>query len=239
MYSKLVSYKRLSPNFTKGRNHKIDTITIHCVAGDATVEGIGATFAPTSRKASSNYGIDSKGRIGVYVEEENRSWCTSSSSNDNRAITIEVSNYAGADKGWPITTAAYNSLINLLVDVCQRYNISKLMWRGDKSLIGQVDKQNMTAHRWFANTDCPGSYIYSREGQIAADVNARLNKTTEEDDEDMVVRYKKLEEIPEYGKETIKKLMDKGIIKGNEDGLDLTEDMIRILVYNDRAGLYT
>lgn len=99
--SPLVSYTKLSPNHSGRRKHAIDTISIHCMAGDLTVESCGNLFASPSRKASSNYGIGSDGRIGLYVEECNRSWCTSSSSNDNRAITIEVANNGGANQGWP------------------------------------------------------------------------------------------------------------------------------------------
>lgn len=171
--SPLVNYTRISPNKTSPRNHTIDTITIHCVVGQATVETIGNIFAPTSRQASSNYGIGFDGRIGMYVEEKDRSWCSSSKDNDNRAITIEVA----SDKFHPykINDVAYKSLINLLVDICKRNNIKELKWQGNKALIGQVDKQNMTVHRWFAAKSCPGDYLYNLHGQIASEVNNILN----------------------------------------------------------------
>ena len=171
--SSLVNYTKISPNKSINRKHAIDTITIHCVVGQLSVETLGNIFAPQTRKASSNYGIGSDGRIGMYVEEKDRSWCTSNAANDNRAITIECA----SDKTAPysINQKVYNSLINLLVDICKRNNIPKLLWKADKSLIGQVDKQNITAHRWFAATACPGDYIYSRLGQIAEDVNKILN----------------------------------------------------------------
>ena len=171
--SPLVSYTKISPNKTSPRNHKIDTITIHCVAGQCSVETLGDIFASASRKASSNYGIGADGRIGMYVEEKDRSWCSSNAANDHRAITIECA----SDKTHPyaINDKVYKSLIELLVDICKRNGIKKLLWKGDKSLIGQVDKQNMTVHRWFANKSCPGDYIYNRLGQIASEVNAKLN----------------------------------------------------------------
>ena len=176
--SKLVDYARISPNKTKNRNHAIDTITIHCVCGQCSVETLGSIFAATSRQASCNYGIGYDGRIGMYVEEKDRSWCTSSASNDHRAITIEVA--SDTKHPYAVNNKAYKALINLLVDICQRNNIKELKWKGDKSLIGQVDKQNMTVHRWFANKSCPGEYLYSRHGKIASEVNARLNKTSSE-----------------------------------------------------------
>lgn len=172
--SSLVSYTRISPNKTTPRNHKIDTITIHCMAGDLSVESCGNLFAKSSRQASSNYGIDSDGRIAMYVEEKDRSWCSSNKSNDHRAVTIEVANDGGAETGWHISDKAYNALIALLVDICKRNDIEKLLWKADKSLIGKVDKQNMTVHRWFAAKACPGDYLYNLHGQIAKEVNEIL-----------------------------------------------------------------
>lgn len=180
--SPLVSFTRISPNKNSPRNHKIDTVTIHCVVGQASVESLGATFASRDRQASSNYGVGTDGRIGMYVEEKDRSWCSSSRDNDNRAITIEVA----SDNKYPyaVNDKAYAGLIDLLVDICKRNNIKKLLWKDDKSLIGQVDKQNMTLHRWFANTECPGEYLYKKHAQIAADVNARLGVTDSPDTPD-------------------------------------------------------
>lgn len=172
--SSLVSYTRISPNKTTPRNHKIDTITIHCMACDLSVESCGNLFAKSSRQASSNYGIGSDGRIAMYVEEKDRSWCSSNKSNDHRAITIEVANDGGAETGWHISDKAYNALIALLVDICKRNDIKKLLWKADKSLIGKVDKQNMTVHRWFAAKACPGDYLYNLHGQIAKEVNEIL-----------------------------------------------------------------
>lgn len=175
--SPLVSYTRISPNKSINRNHAIDTISIHCMAGNLSIEQCGNLFANPSKQASSNYGIGSDGRIGLYVEEKDRSWCTSSSSNDNRAITIEVANTQAKDP-WPVSDAAMASLIKLCADICKRNNIKKLLWKGDKNLIGQVDKQNMTVHRWFAAKACPGDYLYSRHGYIADEVNKILGQNT-------------------------------------------------------------
>lgn len=178
--SSLVNYTKISPNkgnYVNGkwvakRTHAIDTISIHCVAGQASVQGLGNLFADPAREASSNYGIGFDGKIGMYVEEKDRSWCTSSASNDNRAITIEVA--SDSYHPYAVKDAAYKSLIKLLVDICKRNKIKKLLWKGDPKLIGQVAKQNMTVHRWFANKACPGDWLYSRHGQIANEVNKQL-----------------------------------------------------------------
>ena len=155
--SSLVEYTKISPNKTSPRNHNIDTISIHCVMGQLTAKEILNlnNFVKYDSKygSSCNYAIGKDGSIGLCVEEKDRSWCTSSGSNDHRAITIEVA----SDKKHPytITNNAYKSLINLLVDICKRNNIKELKWKADKTLIGKPDKQNMTVHRWFANKACP------------------------------------------------------------------------------------
>lgn len=174
--SNLVVHKAISPSRTINRNHAIDTITIHCTAGQCSVESLGKLFGDKNRQTSSNYGIGSDGRIGMYCEEKDRSWCSSNSKNDHRAVTIEVS--SDAKEPYAVNSAAYRSLIDLVTDICKRNNIKELKWKADKNLIGQVDKQNMTVHRWFANKACPGDYLYSRMGNIASEVNARLNVKT-------------------------------------------------------------
>ena len=171
--SSLVNYIKISPNKTSPRNHVIDTITIHHMAGNLSVEACGNVFAPTSRKASANYGIGSDGRIGLYVDEKDRSWCSSNASNDNRAVTIEVANSGGAPD-WPVSDKAMASLIALVADICKRNNIKELKWKADKSLVGKVEQQNMTVHRFFAATACPGNYLYSKHTYIAEEVNKRL-----------------------------------------------------------------
>ena len=170
--SSLTTVKVLSPNHSGQRNHEIDTITIHCVVGQCTATRIGEIFQSESRKASSNYGVGYDGSIGLYVEERNRSWCSSSASNDHRAITIEVA--SDTSEPYAITDEAYKALINLVTDICKRNGIKELKWKADKSLVGQVDKQNMTVHRWFANKSCPGTYLYERHSQIAKEVNEKL-----------------------------------------------------------------
>ena len=164
--SSLVNYTKLSPNCSKPRNNTIKKITIHHMAGNLSVETCGNVFAPTSRQASSNYGIGTDGRVGLYVEEKNRSWCSSSAANDNQAVTIEVANCKGAPN-WEVSDAAYNKLIDLCVDICYRNGIKQLNWTGDAT-------GNLTCHYMFAATACPGPYLKARMPEIAAKVNARL-----------------------------------------------------------------
>lgn len=165
--SPLVQYTKISPNSSNPRNNKIKKITIHHMAGVLSVETCGNIFANPKRQASSNYAIGSDGRIAMYVEEKNRSWCSSSANNDNQAITIEVSN---SQKGgnWPVSDYVLARLIDLCVDICKRNGIDKLNYTGDTS-------GNLTQHNMFASTECPGAYLESKFPYIAEEVNKRLN----------------------------------------------------------------
>ncbi len=178
--SPLVAYTKISPNRTKNRNHAIDTITIHCVVGQCSVETLGNVFAPTERQASSNYGVGVDGRIGMYCEEKDRSWCSSNAANDHRAITIEVA--SDTQHPYAVNDKAYAALIDLCVDICQRNGIAKLVWSTSKNdRVNHLNGCNMTVHRDYANKSCPGQYLYERHGDIAAAVNARLGVTEEPD----------------------------------------------------------
>lgn len=174
--SKLISYTKISLNRTSPRNHKIDTVTIHCVVGQCSVETLGNIFAPTSRQASCNYGIGADGRIGMYCEEKDRSWCSSNAANDNRAITIEVA--SDTKHPYAVNAKAYAALIDLLVDICKRNGIPRLVWSTSKAdRVNHKNGCNMTVHRDYANKSCPGEYLYSRHAQIASEVNKRLGST--------------------------------------------------------------
>lgn len=174
--SSLVSYTKISPNKNSPRNHAIDRITPHCVVGQLSAESICGCFTSPSRQASCNYGIGSDGRVSLCVEEKDRSWCSSSAANDNRAITIECASDRTAP--YAFNSAVYESLINLCVDICKRNGKNKLLWFGDKTKTlnysPKSDEMVLTVHRWFANKSCPGDWMYARMGDLAAKVTARL-----------------------------------------------------------------
>lgn len=177
--SSLVSYTKLSPNHSGQRTHAVDRITPHCVVGQCSVERLGEIFAPTSKQASCQYGIGVDGRVGMYVEEKNRSWCSSSNENDQRAITIECASDASAP--YAFNDAVYAKLIELCADICKRYGKTKLLWFGDKTkTLNYTPASNemvLTVHRWFANKSCPGDWMYARMGDLAAKVTAKLGGT--------------------------------------------------------------
>lgn len=174
--SGLVVYTKLSPNHSGQRTHSIDRITPHCVVGKLSCESICGCFTSPEREASCNYGIGTDGRISLCVEEKNRSWCSSSNANDQRAVTIECS----SDKTAPyaMTDAVYAALIDLCTDICKRNGKSKLLWFGDKNKTlayePKADEMIITVHRWFANKSCPGDWLYNRLGDLAAKVTSHL-----------------------------------------------------------------
>lgn len=174
--SSLVKYTSLSPNHSGQRTHSIDRITPHCVVGQLTAEGICACF-PKGREASCNYGIGKDGKVALCVEEKNRSWCSSSAENDQRAVTIECASDSTAP--YAFNTAVYNALIELCVDICKRNGKNKLLWLGDKTkTLNYAPKSGemvLTVHRWFANKSCPGDWMYSRMGDLATTVTKRLS----------------------------------------------------------------
>lgn len=175
--SSLATYTLISPNRTSPRKHKIDTITIHCFVGQVTAKRGAEVFQPVSKEASCNYVVGYDGQISLVCPEADRSWCSSNGENDHRAVTIEVA--SDNTEPYAITDKAYKSLIELCADICERNGIKELKWQGNKDLIGQVDKQNMTVHRWFIATSCPGDYLYKLHGQIAKEVNAKLRVESE------------------------------------------------------------
>lgn len=263
--SPLVSYTQLAPlqNTWGKRTEKITKITPHHAAGVLSVENLCNIFSNPSRGASANYCIGNDGRIGLVVEESNTAGTSSNYENDNQAITIEVSNSENGGQ-WRVSDAAYQSLIDLCVDICKRNGIAQLNFTGDSN-------GNLTAHRMFASTNCPGDYLYSKFPEIAQEVNKRLQEdepmTAEEkqafnelqsqvqslikENTELKKKYNELFEqvgvkwayidnnLPEWAAKTIDKLYNNEILQGNEKGsLELSYQFLRTLVILDRAGCF-
>lgn len=189
--SSMVVYTGLSPNHSGQRTHSIDRITPHCVVGQLSAETICACF-PAGRNASCNYGIGTDGRVSLCVEEKNRSWCSSSNANDQRAVTIECA----SDKTEPyaMNNEVYNALVKLCTDICNRNGKKKLLWFEDKNTslnyAPKADEMILTVHRWFANKSCPGDWLYNRLRDLAAKVTAALGGTAQNPSTDHSVWYR-------------------------------------------------
>ena len=250
--SPMVSYTKLSPNHSGQRTHSIDRITPHCVVGQCSVETLGRIFTPTSKQASCNYGIGLDGRVGMYVEEKNRSWCSSSNANDQRAVTIECA--SDSTEPYAFKDVVYQTLIKLCVDICQRNGKTKLLWLGDKdktlNYAPKADEMILTVHRWFAAKACPGDWLYSRHGQIAAEVNKRLEAAKAGKDEE-AMDTKQLTSCADTGdnpsawaKEATDYCKRKGIFAGDGAGnygwqKPITREATAQIIYNllEAAGM--
>lgn len=178
--SPLATVTMISPNKNSPRNKPIDLVTVHCFVGQVTAKRGCEVFQPTTKNASCNYVVGKDGDIGLCVDERDRSWCTSSSANDHRAVTIEVA----SDTAHPyaVTDKAYAALLDLLTDICKRNGKSKLLWLADKDKTlaykPAADEMLMTVHRWYAAKACPGEYLLSRHAAIAQEVTRRLSGAT-------------------------------------------------------------
>lgn len=178
--SGLVDFTKISPNRTIGRTN-IKTVAIHCMAGHSTVEGCGDWFSHSSTGASANYGIDDNGRVGMYVEEKDRAWTTSSRTVDMSAITIEVA----SDKTSPykVTDKAYDKLIALVVDICKRNNIKCLKWSKIKATrVSGLYDGYIQVHMDYKNKDCPGEYLCDKMEDLVDKVNKTLGNNAIQND---------------------------------------------------------
>ena len=232
--SPYVSYTKISPHRNSPRNHAIARISIHCVVGQVTMQSLGEIFQ--TKAASSNYGVDKNGHVGMYVEEKDRSWCSDSPENDHRAVTIETA--SDVYEPYRVNDAAYQTLLNLCTDICKRNGKKKLLWLGSKektlAYTPKADEMVLTVHRWFnPGKSCPGTYLYERQGAIAAEVTRRLRESEEKEEPDLTeAEAKKIarQEIEAYFGEQAKKpvaswaeahvktVQERGIMNGDEEG---------------------
>lgn len=233
--SSIIDYSQLSPNIYGARTKSVDRITPHCYVGQVGVESMGAWFGKKTTGASCNYGIGADGRIAEIVPENQASICSSSRDNDDRAVTIECASDIIAP--YAFRPAVYKSLVDLCVDICKRNGKTRLTWISDKDYALHFplmpDEMLLTVHRWFKNKACPGEWMMARMGLLAEEVTTHLN----EGDGNMT-RYNTIEECPTYAQSTIKLLVDKGLLRGGTNGLELSEDMVRMLVILHRAGVF-
>ena len=225
-----------SPNHSGTRTHAIDRITPHCVVGQLSAEAVGAIFASAEREASSNYGIGADGRIGMYVGEKNRSWCSSDAKNDNRAVTIECA--SDTTDPYAMNAAVWNSLVRLCADICSRNGKTRLIWIPDKEMALdydlEPDEMLLTVHRWFANKACPGDWLFNRLGELASAVTKALNPSGTGVPGDGDTPH-------EWAREAVEWAVSRGILRGNGKTLGLnnpvTVEQVCAFLYRAREVL--
>ena len=234
--SSLVTYTALSPNHSGLRTHAIDRITPHCVVGQCSVEVLGDIFAPESRQASSNYGIGTDGRIAMYVEEKNRSWCSSDAKNDQRAVTIECA--SDTTDPYAMNAAVWDALVRLCADICQRNGKRRLIWIPDREIALnydlEPDEMLLTVHRWFANKSCPGDWLYNRLGELASVVTRQLNPSGTGVPGDGDTPH-------DWAADAVEWAVSRGILRGRGNTLALNEPVTReemcVMLYRAREVL--
>lgn len=210
--SSLVNVVQKSPNHSGRRTRAIDRITPHCVVGQLTASGIAGCF-PAGREASCNYGIGSDGKISLIVDECNRSWCSSSNANDQRAVTIECA--SDRTEPYAMTDTVYRKLVDLCEDICRRNGKNRLIWISDKNTaLNYNPKSNemlLTVHRWFANKSCPGDWLFARLGSLAAEVTSRLGGSSKP------VQPQKPSQKPDKSVDTVAREVIKGLWGNGSD----------------------
>lgn len=234
--SSLVTVVIPSPNHSGTRTHTIDRITPHCVVGQLSAEAVGAIFADEERWASSNYGIGFDGRVGMYVEEANRSWCSSDAKNDQRAVTIECA--SDTEDPYTMNAAVWDALVRLCADICTRNGKARLIWIPDREIALdydlEPDEMLLTVHRWFANKACPGDWLFSRLGELASSVTRLLNPSGTGVPGDGDTPH-------EWAADAVEWAVSRGILRGRGNTLALNDPITReemcVMLYRAREVL--
>lgn len=182
--SKLVTSTSWSPKHSGPRNHAFDTLTPHFMDGYSTGKACADYLRDTpSRTASATFFIGYLGDICQQILEGYRPWTSSSSANDNRAITIECANYMKTENGHvygQLPDATWKSLVNLCADILRRHGKKRLVYRGKVNYSGLASTDVLlTKHKWFAATNCPGPWLDNQFDRLANEVNALLAPPTQ------------------------------------------------------------
>lgn len=130
------------------------------------------------------------------------------------------------------------------VNVCNALERLGFKNRGVKDgsnlyVVRRSDAKAMLIEVCFVDTDDADLYKQLGADKVAQTIcNAITGQIIESEETKMIYNYVD-NNMPEWARATVQKLMNKGALKGNENGeLGLTDDLLRMLVINDRMGLY-
>ena len=178
------------------------------------------------------------------IERGRPEWATGSHAYGENWHTIGIHLSGAMDKVQP-TEEQIESCAHLVAYLCEKYNIT-------------IDREHIVGHREVNDdTSCPGENLFAKMDLIVSKAAWYAKQDGEEDEEsedadekeaewneDMkkiqreITRYNTVEEIPEYAQPTIQKLVDKRLLSGDGESLDLSADMIRVFVVLDRNGTF-
>lgn len=130
-------------------------------------------------------------------------------------------------------TGTYRTAVALFAQLCEMYSLDPL---ADGVIIGHAEGRR----RGVASNHADPELLWNTYGMgytmdgFRRDVYAEMRKNDEEDDEDMI-RYNTIEEVPSWAREEAQRLIDRGALQGGTDGrLDLSEDMLRTMIVCQR-----
>ena len=215
-------------NYTKGRKQPIQYIVVHYTANNGdTAQGNGTYFSQPNRNASAHYFVD-ESTVIQSVKDTDTAWHCGAKSyrhekcrNDN-SIGVEMCSEKDNNGQYYINEQTQRTAIMLVRRLMEKYNIPL---------------ENVIRHYDVTGKLCPEPFVRNQVQWL--DFKKRISESEkEEGTEEMIYNYMD-DNMPDWAKLTVQKLMGKGALKGNEKGeLLLTGTMLRLFVIHDRMGLY-
>ena len=167
------------------------------------------------------------GSIATYqtLPWEMRGWHAGGAAN-NTHIGVEICEDGLTDGTY--FRSVYQEAVELFAMLCKEFNLDPL-----KNIICHAEgyKQGIASNHGDV------TYWFAKHGKTMDDFRYDVKEFMEQEDDNM--RYKYYDDMPDWAQPTVSKLVKKGYLKGEGSGvLNLTEDTLKVLVINDRAGLY-
>ena len=215
-------------NYRAGRTQPVRYIVLHYTAcnGDTARNNCDYYHRVGGLQASAHYFCDEHG-VMQSVREGDTAWHCGARAywhpecRNGNSIGIEMCSRKRADGSYYIKPETVANAATLAKDIMQRYGI---------------DTDHVLRHYDVTGKRCPMPWVADPAQWTAflATLTPK-NTTTDEEDEDDMVRYNKIEDVPDWAQDTVRALMDAGALQGDEHGcIDLSRDMIRGMVIGKR-----
>ena len=214
-------------NYTKGRKQSVQYIVVHYTANNGDrAESNGKYFQQPNRNASAHYFVD-ENDVVQSVKDSDTAWHCGAKNykhnkcrNDN-SIGVEMCSEKDSSGQYYINEETQKKALEVVKWLMEKYG---------------VPLENVLRHYDVTGKLCPEPFVRNQVQWL--DFKGRLAGQQKEEETEMIYNYID-ENMPQWARETVQKLVDKGYLKGNEKGeLGLNDTMLKIFVVNDRAGLY-